>query len=700
MPIGPSSTTAPYLLGDEPNVTITTIATVGDVLGTKSDGITPYRFVGIPDGLGAFDNGDGTVSVLINHELLGTIYNLSGGIVANGVGIERDHGGEGSFVSKLIIDKATLAVVGASDAITQVRLWDRFDSDGDGDANVDWLAAAPFEISRLCSADLAAVSAYYWVDDQGTADTSDDIAYGTQDRIFLTGEEFSPQRDNPATVSINEEVLGGREFALVATGAEAGIAYELAHFGYFAWENAISSPFAQRQTINISMDDGLNGQVYVYVGEKQTTGNAVEMAGLTGGSFYGIRALNLEGNSNNESDALAASGRFEMVAEGDISLLTGIQLDDLSESKGVTSFLRPEDGQFDPTDPSVFYFLTTASFTGQSRLYKLTFDDITQPELGGTIEAVLDSSDIPVNDTVGPRMMDNMTVTPDGKIIIQEDPGNQTFLSRVLEFDPVTGTLSVIATHDPALFTPGLPGFITRDEESSGVIDVTELFGVTDGRAYLSADQIHASAGDPELVEKGQLTLIHVADVRDGTAANDVLNGDALPNTLSGYNGDDVIRGGSGNDVLSGNAGNDRIEGWADNDTLSGGAGIDTLLGDGGDDLIAGGRGNDILTGGAGADKFDFSGLDAGGAETITDFVQGEDLLVLAAGAFVRSERQGDFNFDGIADTRLVLSKGGSVTLLGLADFVASDYVNSASAFADHHRMSDLMQIMNTQVIA
>jgi hypothetical protein len=89
MPIGPSTTTAPYLLADEPNVTIISIATVGDVIGTKSDG-TPYRFVGIPDGLGAYDNGDGTISVLINHELLGTIYNLSGGIVVSGVGIERE----------------------------------------------------------------------------------------------------------------------------------------------------------------------------------------------------------------------------------------------------------------------------------------------------------------------------------------------------------------------------------------------------------------------------------------------------------------------------------------------------------------------------------------------------------------------------------------------------------------------------------
>jgi hypothetical protein len=112
MLIGPSTTTAPYLIANEPNVTITSIATVGDVLDTKSDGITPYRFVGIPDGMGAYDNGDGTITVLINHEL------------RPDVGVVREHGATGAFVSRLVIDKTTLAVLDASDAINTVKLWD------------------------------------------------------------------------------------------------------------------------------------------------------------------------------------------------------------------------------------------------------------------------------------------------------------------------------------------------------------------------------------------------------------------------------------------------------------------------------------------------------------------------------------------------------------------------------------------------
>lgn len=49
-----------------------------------------YRLVGIPDGLGAFDNGDGTITLLVNHELGST------------KGVVRSHGSKGAFVSKWI----------------------------------------------------------------------------------------------------------------------------------------------------------------------------------------------------------------------------------------------------------------------------------------------------------------------------------------------------------------------------------------------------------------------------------------------------------------------------------------------------------------------------------------------------------------------------------------------------------------------
>jgi len=100
---GPSSSESPYLVRTEPGVVTVSILTVGDAVNYKADGITPYRMVGIPDGLGAFDNGDGTFTLLMNHELASAR--------SGPTGIVRDHGFAGAFVSKWIIDKATLTVL-------------------------------------------------------------------------------------------------------------------------------------------------------------------------------------------------------------------------------------------------------------------------------------------------------------------------------------------------------------------------------------------------------------------------------------------------------------------------------------------------------------------------------------------------------------------------------------------------------------
>src|SRR5580765_5208661 len=59
---GPSSSQTPYLVRTTPGIVTTSVLTTGDSV----DG---YRMAGIPDGLGAFDNGDGTFTVLMNHEI-------------------------------------------------------------------------------------------------------------------------------------------------------------------------------------------------------------------------------------------------------------------------------------------------------------------------------------------------------------------------------------------------------------------------------------------------------------------------------------------------------------------------------------------------------------------------------------------------------------------------------------------------------
>jgi hypothetical protein len=180
--VGPSTPETPYLVPTASSVGFTSIISAGDeVIGATNPDGTAWRFVGIPDGIGAFDNGDGTATVLVNHEIGAT------------AGVEREHGSIGSFVSRLIVDTDTLEVLDADDLGDAIFRYD---------AATETFYAGTTAIGRLCSADLALPSAFF------------DAASGkgTQDRIYLNGEETGAE---------------GRAFAWVATGAEEGNVYEL-----------------------------------------------------------------------------------------------------------------------------------------------------------------------------------------------------------------------------------------------------------------------------------------------------------------------------------------------------------------------------------------------------------------------------------------------------------------------------------------
>jgi hypothetical protein len=144
--------------------------------------------------------------------------------------------------------------------------------------------------------------------------------------------------------------------------------------------------------------------------------------------------------------------------------------------------------------------------TKHSRLWKLSFVDAAAPELGGTITKVVEG---PADDTpasVGPKMMDNLTVNNRGQVLIQEDPGGNAYLAGIYQYDTATGAVRRIADHDPQRFTPGGAIFDTIDEESSGIIWAPFL----GAGKYLLDDQNHTKVADPAIVEKGQLLLLNV----------------------------------------------------------------------------------------------------------------------------------------------------------------------------------------------
>jgi hypothetical protein len=91
---------------------------------------------------------------------------------------------------------------------------------------------------------------------------------------------------------------------------------------------------------------------------------------------------------------------------------------------------------------------------------------------------------------------DNIVVDDLGNILIQEDPGNNAAVARVVSYRISDGKLATVAQFNPEYFTTGATAFITQDEESSGIIDVTKYLksGSSDkAKYYMLVAQIHAS---------------------------------------------------------------------------------------------------------------------------------------------------------------------------------------------------------------
>jgi hypothetical protein len=478
-----SSSANPYITPIESGVQIASILTTGDAVGT-------YRMAGIPDGLGAYDNGDNTFTVLMNHEL------------GNTTGVARAHGGIGAFVSEWVIDKTTLQVKSGSDLMKKVY----------AQVNGAWAEQTAVAFHRFCSADLPSAGAFY----------NSATGNGSSVKIFMNGEE-----------SANGTVNLGRGLAIVASGADKGKAYILPHFGGFTtygvgWENLLAHPNSGDKTIVMGNSDSGSNGVYMYVGTKNKTGaTEVDKAGLTNGTLYRV-VVNVNGAAVNETTGVDAG-------LGLVNNVTTFSFVPNVATTGVagTSFLRPEDGAWDTINKNRYYFVTTsqpdaakdgntnssipAGQIGRTRLWSMTFTDLTKPELGGILEMVLNGTEtVTVAGRVhGTQMFDNLVVASDGTIILQEDVGGNNHNGKIWKYNPVTKALTLLAQHDVALFGDyytNTTGTETNDEETSGIIEITNILGRTDGKRYfLFVDQNHKLAtgtNAAELVEGGQLLLL------------------------------------------------------------------------------------------------------------------------------------------------------------------------------------------------
>lgn len=501
-----------YVVSVNAGANLSVIATAGDQIGSQV-------LRGIPDGMGALANTDGTLTLLSNHEM-----SLSNPLVQKG---KSDTAPWGSSISKLTYDPTSGKITKIEPLIKNITYFDYLNRTyGSSFANsvpstfpkVDSFGGevGTNGLNRFCSGNLVPTGG---------------LAY----------KEISPVKSTKVvngkskTIVSNKTTTYGYEGAVYFTGEEGGDAsrafafdlngngVQLPTLGMASWENFLTKPNTGKTTIVMGNEDNgaTNSQLYMYVGTKQTKGaNFAEKAGLTNGTLYTVAIADLL----TDNAFRAAKKIGEKVEVGFNQISTDARFANFANQAQAsgTSFARIEDGEWDPKNPNVYYFLTTESnkdplatapnpaLAGVSRdggaLWKLTFKNAKDPFAGAQIEMLLNGSE-----SIMMSKPDNLAVDENGYILIQEDPGSNAHLARVLAYRISDGKVAAVAQFDEKYFKSGSSNFITIDEESSGIVNVNGLLkksGDTLSYYFFNA-QVHAplATARPDLSAQDPVAL-------------------------------------------------------------------------------------------------------------------------------------------------------------------------------------------------
>jgi len=530
---------APTMLKDVaggPELTFTSLLTNGEFT-TGFDASSVYTPVGIFDGMGAFANGNGTYTLLVNHELGAT----------GGYGYRLD-GVAGTFTGARIssflvdIDFDNDPSNGYQSRILQGGLaYDRIFLDGSDVAisAVAELGAAGFK--RFCSANLIEAGSFG--------------GRGFVDRVYLVGEEEFTG-------------VGGAFFALdVASRA----LHEVEGFGRGTWESATLIDTGNPNTVAVLLFDDAEAPLYLWVGTKSTAPGAsfLERNGLatSQGSLYtfvpeladtGLAGLNSEDLLGVDLNTPVAGRWVDLKAlNPSYTELSAGALRQLAAANGAILLSRIEDGDVNPANgqQAVFVATGTRGFNNgdlYGNVYTIDFTKAFNPSgllaAGNTTPLrVIYDADRLADPTSGLRNPDNLAWGTDGFVYLQEDRANGGGTNVALgnfglaeasiwkldptRFDPVTGQAvserwaqidrTVIPTSaDPRIaYGQSQPAFTNADSngignwESSGIIDVSAIYGGAPGSFFLANIQAHSISGgnlwgSNYLVEGGQILLI------------------------------------------------------------------------------------------------------------------------------------------------------------------------------------------------
>lgn len=458
----------PYARPVGPDYSIIPILSAGDRVPRTSNPDQRFQMIGIPDGLGAHANQDGTTTLFMNQELV----NLNTSEPVLGQPLRR-----GAFVSKLILapDGSVLsgdlayAVVYAEKVLVGPP------------ATVSNTTPA---FSRFCSGGLAWQEA------------------GFDRPIYFCGEESS-----------GAGTFDGRGGQAVAIFDNA--LWTLPKLGHLSFENAVARPDAGKETVIMCLEDGELGdcQLYMYVGRKDDSHHAgpLRRNGLDNGSLY-VFVPNA-GSPTNEATLPAGSVTGRWVHLPGAESMTDVQLETVADAVGAFAFDRIEDGSFSPGNPNDFYFDTTGGSVANAlgRLYHLALNPhhvlgpATLTLMYNADQVIANSGDIAISpDNVGVSD-DYIMICEDGTAQSRPVMGAKGRKGNIWQINRHTGALKNVAE----LTAVGRDGIATGPGiwETSGIINTSALFGPD---SWLFDVQAHSPtrAPFPTTVEDGQLLLM------------------------------------------------------------------------------------------------------------------------------------------------------------------------------------------------
>jgi hypothetical protein len=556
---GENSTNESMAYGLDGYTVTAPLLTIGETFYYTGGALNPttagnYTPPGILDGLGAYELDGQKVRVFANHELGfadGYPYSVSDG-----------QGGTfqmtGARVSYFDIDKFSKDIVDAGLAYSLI-----YDAKGNVATDTSFLPSVQegFGFSRFCSAvlvdplEFGASGDREDRDDQKGKKGRDSSGRGIEDRIFFTGEEdggdFNP--------------VGGAEWAL---DVENGAMWAVPAMGRGAWENVTQIDTGSKSKVAFILADDTApfdadgdgakeaAPLYLYVGYKEKGGNFLERNGLSGGKLYVFvpndpakispvefnTAGTLKGrwveidNSPTGTPSNDGSTGFD-----EYGYPTQKTLWTRAEALGAFQFSRPEDVATNPEDGTEAVLASTGrefDFGGADTygtIYTIKTDFRTlKAKLG-----ILYDGDADPAGTL--RSPDNLDWADDGMIYVQEDKAvsTATYVARnpaesgIVRLDPRDGSAVRVAEIDRSVvLDASIPVWTDAvdeapDEvgkpESSGILDVSTLFGEPAGSLYLFDIQNHgvddqnrfnadSRITDNDLKEGGQLLFLRKKD--------------------------------------------------------------------------------------------------------------------------------------------------------------------------------------------